>query len=219
MTISDNVAMPIINPDKDEIINSLETRIKSLRAKNSAMIAMHNRNIATMRFLRAENKILLAKANFVDEFVDKIKGLEDAEKKMDEEEDGEKDDEDNEDKKTTGGDTEPQPDKESRHYVLSRLHRFEYDGVTIWAIINYWLKMTWESWATNPYRVPPLLYFLEFAVLLVWIFGNITLSVYEASFVDGGGKKVNVALRGSMSAIPALFQFVLFFFPTVQARF
>lgn len=169
-----------------------DAALRRLRRDKKNLIDMHNRNCETIRRLRAEKETLEAeKAYTIDQLQALLDGMAPT---VVETADG------GDNSETTGADMKPPHD------------------VGLFSVIRYWLRKTWEAWATNPHQAPPFLFAMGFAILLAWILGNVAVGVYDA-YMDSGPQQGFKLVRGLLSAVPGAFQLMMFFFPPVHARF
>ncbi|CAA9964680.1 hypothetical protein PTMSG1_08039 [Pyrenophora teres f. maculata] len=169
-----------------------DAALRRLRRDKKNLIDMHNRNCETIRCLRAKMETLEAERSYT---IDNLQALLDGLGPMVVETA-----DDGGNSEAAGGDMKPLP------------------RITPVNVMRYWLRKVWEGWATNPHQAPAFLYAMGFLVLVVWIFGNVAVGIYDG-YMDVGTQQGLKMVRGLLGAVPGAFQLMMYFFPPVQVRF
>ena len=89
--------------------------------------------------------------------------------------------------------------------------------VTIKNVLRHFFRKVWESWGTNPHQAPAAIFGLGVFILVLWIFGGFAIAYWES--LSAGEVWLLALSKGMVGTLPALHQFMMLHFPPVRARF
>jgi len=186
------------------MIKDFRAQIKDLNAQKTTIIKKFNRNCETIKTLRADKATLEAEKAAMQQTFEGMQAL-------------------------LGGLAGPVANDGLANTAVETANNGGGGGgaggdmpqnirqVTVMNVLRYFFRKVWESWGTNPHQAPAHVYGLGFVIMLIWVFGSFSVAVWEASY--GEERWGLVLCKGIVASLPALFQFMLYYFPAVRARF